>query len=62
MLELGTNQTKQLLRILDNALDNSDLFTSIDRNDEEVFDPSFYSEIKEIRNRLSLTIEAGSEF
>lgn len=51
-LELDNVQAWFLTQILDNALDNYDLFTTVDENDEETFDKDFREEIISIRDKL----------
>lgn len=51
-LELDDVQAWFLTQILDNALDNYDLFTTVDENDEETFDKDFHEEIISIRDKL----------
>ncbi len=51
-LELDDVQAWFLTQILDNALDNYELFTTVDENDEETFDKDFHEEIISIRDKL----------
>lgn len=50
-LELCDKQIKALTQILNNALDNYELFLTLN-DDDEIFDHEFYKEIKQIRNKL----------
>lgn len=51
-LELDDVEAWFLTQILDNALDNPELFTTVDENDDETFDSDFHKEIVDIRNKL----------
>ena len=51
-LELDETSAWFLTQILDNALANYELFTTVDENDEETFDEDFHAEIISIRDNL----------
>ncbi len=51
-LELDEPQAWFLSVILERALDNYDLFTNVDENDEETFDEDFHAEIRSLSNKL----------
>lgn len=51
-LELCDTQAWFLTQILDNAIDNYDLFNTVDENDNETFDNEFHEEILNIRDTL----------
>jgi hypothetical protein len=57
-LELDETEAWFLTQILDNSLDNYELFTTVDDDDDETFDEDFHSEVKSIRDKL-LTIRLG---
>jgi len=57
-LELDETEAWFLTQILDNSLDNYELFTTVDDDDYETFDKDFHSEVKSIRDKL-LTIRLG---
>jgi len=54
MVELKLDKTKatSLLRILNNALDNYELFTDVDEDNYERFDDNFNMDIRKIRDTL----------
>jgi hypothetical protein len=63
-LELDEQEAWFLTQILDNALDNHDLFLTVDENDEETFDGDFHDSVMDTRNKLievRLNITKGSE-
>lgn len=49
---LTLQQLTQLNRILNNALDNPELFTDVDEDYNEFFDSALHSDIKTIRNTV----------
>jgi hypothetical protein len=51
-LELNEKSAHFLIKILENSLDNYELFTDIDENSYEFFDKNFHDEILTIRNTL----------
>jgi hypothetical protein len=59
---LDTKQLKQLIRILNNALANPELFTDVDEDSYEFFDSNFHGDIKVIKNKIELMLDVRSEF
>ena len=51
-IELDDSQAWFLSIILERALANCDLFTTVDENDEETFDDDFHDEILSIACKL----------
>jgi hypothetical protein len=51
-LELNEKSANFLIRILENSLENYDLFTDVDEDSYEFFDKNFQDEILTIRNTL----------
>lgn len=51
-MELSKQEIADLIRILDNALDNPELFITLDENDYEIFDNQFHQNVKKIKNAL----------
>jgi hypothetical protein len=51
-MELTKVELKNLVRLLDNALDNYELFTDVNDDNYETFDAEFHQIIKNIRNNL----------
>lgn len=51
-LELDESQAWFLSVILERALDNYELFTTVDENDEETFDDDFHNEILSVADKL----------
>jgi hypothetical protein len=51
-LELDEQSAWFLTQILDNALDNHELFYTTDEDDEETFDEEFHAEVISIRDKL----------
>ena len=51
-LKLDEQEAWFLTQILDNALDNHDLFVTCDEDDEETFDEEFHTEVLNIRDNL----------
>jgi hypothetical protein len=57
---LNSEYLEPLIRILDNSLDNYELFTDVNvDDDEEFFDNHFHKSIVEIRNELLKIKEKG---
>ena len=61
-MTLDMKELKQLIKILNNSLSNPELFTDVDENDYEFFDSKFHGDIKVIRNKIELMLNARSEF
>ena len=55
ILNLTDNDMTALIRILDNALSNPELFTDVDEDGYEKFNRDFFNQINDLKRILVLT-------
>lgn len=57
-IDLELRQLKQLTKILNNSLDNPELFSDVNEFGYEYFDTSFHKDVKNIRDTLERMLDS----